>query len=165
MAAAEVAGKHEIVIVREFEAPRDLLWDVWTQKDHIEKWFGPQGFDTRVDELDFRVGGRSVYVMVGPDGKEYPGAGTFLEINPKDKIVSTDEFGEGVEETLPDVDLPSGMITTALFDVVAEKKSKLTVRVSHPTEEDKKKHEEMGVVGGWNSSFDKMEEHLANIQK
>ncbi len=164
MTAVEMANENVIEIIREFDAPRDLLWDVWTESKHIEKWFGPKGFDTRVEELDLRVGGKSHYVMIGPDGKEYPGKGVFLEISPKDRIVSTDEFGEGAEETLPGVDLPSGMVTTALFDVVSEKKSKLTIRVAHPTPEDKKKHEAMGVVEGWKSSLEKMDEYLAELQ-
>src|ERR1044072_7552477 len=98
MAAAEMANENVIEIIREFDAPRDLLWDVWTESKHVEKWFGPKGFDTRVDELDFRVGGKSRYVMIGPDGTEYPGKAVFLEISPKDRIVSTDEFGDGFEK-------------------------------------------------------------------
>jgi uncharacterized protein YndB with AHSA1/START domain len=165
MTAVEMANENVIEIIREFDAPRDLLWDVWTESKHLEKWFGPKGFDTRVEELDLRVGGKSHYVMIGPDGKEYPGKGVFLEISPKDRIVSSDEFGDGFEGVDGGADLPQGMVLTALFDVVSEKKSRLTVRVAHPTPEDKKKHEAMGVVGGWNSSFEKMDEYLAELQK
>jgi len=156
----------DIVITREFAAPRQTVWDVWTQPEHIEKWFGPKGFDTRVEALDFKVGGQSKYVMVGPDGTEYPAAGTFKEIIPIEKIVSTDEFGEGFEDTpaAKNVDLPQGMVLTALFDDLG-KRTKLTLITSHPTLEDKKKHEAMGVVDGWNSSFDKMDEYLKTISK
>jgi uncharacterized protein YndB with AHSA1/START domain len=164
MTAVEMANENVIEIIREFDAPRDLLWDVWTESKHIEKWFGPKGFDTRVDEMDLRVGGKSRYVMIGPDGKEYPGKGTFLEVSPKDRIVSTDEFGDDFEKAAGGADLPQGMILTTLFDVVSEKKSKLTIRVAHPTPEDKKKHEAMGVVDGWKSSLEKMDEYLAELQ-
>ncbi|HEX6124683.1 MAG TPA: SRPBCC domain-containing protein [Pyrinomonadaceae bacterium] len=155
----------DIVITREFAAPRQLVWDVWTEPKHIEKWFGPKGFTTRVDALDFKVGGRSSYVMIGPDGTEYPSAGVFKEIVPIEKIVSTDEWGEGYEEMAAEkkLDLPQGMILTALFDDLGER-TKLTLITSHPTLEDKKKHEAMGVVDGWNSSLDKMDEYLAEIQ-
>lgn len=153
----------DIVITREFAAPRQLVWDVWTTPEHIEKWFGPKGFSTRVDGLDFRVGGRSNYVMIGPDGTEYPSKGVFKEIVPIEKIVTTDEWGEGIEETLKDVDLPQGMILTALFDDLGER-TKLTLITSHPNLEEKKKHEDMGVVAGWNSSFDKMDEYLTELQ-
>lgn len=156
----------DIVITREFAAPRQLVWDVFTQPKHIEKWFGPKGFDTRVDKLEFKVGGRAVYVMIGPDGVEYPSSGTYKEITPIEKIVTTDEFGEGFDEieAMKEIDLPQGMITTYLFDDLGER-TKLTLITSHPTIEDKKKHEAMGVVDGWNSSLDKAEEYLAELQK
>lgn len=151
----------DIVITREFAAPRQLVWDVWTQPKHVEKWFGPKGFTTRVEKLDFKVGGRSTYVMIGPDGTEYPSTGVFQEIVPIEKIVTTDEFGEGIEkiEALKNVDLPEGMVSTFLFDDLGEL-TKLTLITSHPTVEDREKHEAMGVVAGWNSSLDKLEEYL-----
>ena len=164
MTATQQSKETEIVINREFDAPRQLVWDVWTQPKHIEKWFGPKGFDTRVEKFDFKVGGRATYVMVGPDGKEYPGTGVYKEIVPIEKIVTTDEFGEGFEESHPDMDLPHGMVTTALFDDLSDK-TKLTLIISHPTVEDRKKHEAMGVVAGWNSSFDCMDDYLAELQK
>jgi uncharacterized protein YndB with AHSA1/START domain len=152
----------DIVITREFAARRQLVWDVWTEPKHIEKWFGPKGFNTRVDHFDFKVGGRSVYVMVGPDGTEYPASGVYREIVPIEKIVTTDEFGDGFEEieSMKEVDLPQGMITTFLFDDLGES-TRLTLITSHPSVDDKKKHEAMGVVDGWNSSFDKLDEYLA----
>ena len=151
----------DIVITREFAAPRQLVWDVWTTPKHVEKWFGPKGFTTRVEKLDFKVGGRSNYVMIGPDGTEYPSTGVFQEIVPIEKIVTTDEFGEGIEkiEALKNVDLPKGMVSTFLFDDLGER-TKLTLITSHPTVEDREKHEAMGVVAGWNSSLDKLEEYL-----
>lgn len=151
----------DIVITREFAAPRQLVWDVWTTPKHVEKWFGPKGFTTRVEKLDFKVGGRSNYVMIGPDGTEYPSTGVFQEIVPIEKIVTTDEFGEGIEkiEAMKNVDLPQGMVSTFLFDDLGER-TKLTLITSHPTVEDREKHEAMGVVDGWNSSLDKLEEYL-----
>ena len=158
-------SERDTVITREFAAPRQLVWDVWTTPEHIEKWFGPKGFNTRVEELDFQVGGRSNYIMVGPDGTEYPAVGVFKEIVPIEKIVSTDEWGEKIEEleAFKNVDLPQDMILTALFDDLGQK-TKLTLITSHKSVEDKEKHEKIGVIAGWNSSFDKMDEYLAEIQ-
>src|SRR5215204_4191122 len=95
----------DIVITREFAAPRQLVWDAWTMPEYIEKWFGPRGFTTRVDAFDFKVGGRAVYIMIGPDGTEYPSTGVYQEIVPIEKIVTTDQFGEGMEEAHPEIDL------------------------------------------------------------
>jgi uncharacterized protein YndB with AHSA1/START domain len=130
---------------------------------HVEKWWGPRGFSTRVEKLEARVGGRTRYVMIGPDGAEYPAEGTFIEIDPPRRFVSTDEFGEDFKP--PDgMDLPQGMVVTMTFEEIGGK-TKLTLRIAHPTAEDKKKHEEMGVVAGWQSSFDCLEEHLAELKK
>jgi uncharacterized protein YndB with AHSA1/START domain len=153
----------DIVITRTFNAPRALVWKVWTETDHIEKWWGPKGFSTRVEKNELKVGGRSRYIMVGPDGTEYPAEGTFKEIVPFEKIVTTDEFGEGHD--MPDNgDLPQGMIATYLFEDASEKKTRVTVRISHPDAEEKRKHEKMGVVGGWNSMLDCLDEHLATLK-
>ena len=156
----------DIVITREFAAPRQLVWDVWTEPKHIERWFGPKGFTTRVDSLDFKVGGRAAYVMIDANGTEYPSTGVYQEIVPIEKIVTTDEFGDGFEEieAMKAVDLPSGMISTFLFDDLGER-TKLTIITAHPTVEDREKHEAMGVVDGWNSSLDKMVEYLAELSK
>lgn len=155
----------EIIITREFSAPRQLVWDVWTKPEHVAKWFGPKGFTTRVDELNFTVGGRSAYVMIGPDGTEYPSHGIFKEIVPIEKIVTTDEFGDGFEEieSMKNVDLPEILTQTYLFDDLGER-TKLTIIVDHPTVEDRKKHEAMGVIEGWNSSLDKIEEYIAELK-
>jgi uncharacterized protein YndB with AHSA1/START domain len=167
MAASTTSqNEKDIVITREFAAPRQLVWDVWTKPEHVEKWFGPKGFSTRVDQFDFKVGGRTTYVMIGPDGKEYPSTGVYQEIVPIEKIVTTDEFGEEFEtsEGVNKDDLPQGMLQTYLFEDL-NNRTKLTIITSHPTLEDKQKHEAMGVVEGWNSTLDKAEEYLAELQK
>jgi uncharacterized protein YndB with AHSA1/START domain len=156
--------ERDLVIVREFDAPRDLVWKVWTEPAHIEKWFGPRGFDTKVKSQDLKVGGRTVYIMTGPDGMEYPASGKILELDPPKKIVTTSEFDEGFEEAHPGEDLPQGMITTAVFDDLGTR-CRLILTIAHPTVEDRKKHEAMGVVAGWNSSLDRMEEYLAESPK
>ena len=155
----------DIVITREFAAPRQLVWDAWTKPEQIEKWFGPKGFNTRVDEQDFRVGGRSNYVMIGPDGAEYPAAGVFKEIVPIEKLVSSAEgFSEEFRAAHSEMDLPKGTTTmTYLFDDLGER-TKLTLITRHSSVEERKKHEAMGVVDGWGSSFDKLDEFLSGTQ-
>ncbi|HEY9735586.1 MAG TPA: SRPBCC domain-containing protein [Trichocoleus sp.] len=157
---AGTQDERTIVITRRFNAPRELVWRVWTESAHIAQWWGPQGFTTRVEEMDLRPGGKSRYIMVGPDGTEYPAEGVFQEIVPMERIVTTDEFGEGYEQT--GVDLPQGMVLTVLFEDLGDQ-TQLTLHIVHPTVEERRKHEEMGVVGGWNSSFDCMDEYLATL--
>ncbi|MBX3295403.1 MAG: SRPBCC domain-containing protein [Acidobacteria bacterium] len=159
-------ARNAIVIVREFDAPRETVWKVWTERGHIEKWFGPKGFDTRVDHLEFRPGGEIRHTMIGPDGTEYPSKGTFLEIDAPRKLISTDEFGEGSEEiaAFKDVKLPEGMVTTVEFKDLG-KRCLVRLTISHATEEDRKRHEEMGVLEGWNSTLDCLAEYLATVEK
>lgn len=154
-------ASREITLTRVFDAPRALVWQAWTQAEHVARWWGPQGFTTRVVMLDLRPGGRSRYVMTGPDGTEYPVAGTFLEIVPMERIVATDEFDEGFEGPAGD-DLPSGTVLTCLFEDLGGR-TRLTLRLAHPTVEERRKHEEMGVVGGWESTFDCLAEHLSGL--
>lgn len=151
-----------LTITREFDAPRDLVWQAWTEKDHITQWFGPEGFSTRVDKHELKSGGRFDYVMIGPDGKEYPGTSVFKEISPQDRIVATDEFGDDFKAE--NADLPAGMIVTTTFEDVGSK-TKVTISIEHASADDKKKHEEMGVVAGWNSSLDKFEKYIAGLAK
>ena len=157
--AIETQGDREIVITRVFNAPRELVFKVWTEAEHIAKWWGPQGFTTRVTEMDFRVGGKWRYVMIGPDGTEYPIKGVFREIVPLERIVTSDEFEEGFEKVM-NADLPQGMIATTVFEDLADK-TKLTIRIMHESAEERRKHEEMGVIGGWNSTLDCLDEYLA----
>jgi uncharacterized protein YndB with AHSA1/START domain len=150
----------EITITREFDTTREKLWDAFTKPEQIEKWFGPEGFTTRVPEFDLRVGGKAGYVMTGPDGAEYPFHGFFREVSTHERVVATDEWGEGVQEAMKTTDLPQGMITTEIFEDLGDR-SKLTIKIAHPTAEERKKHEDMGVVAGWQSSFDRLDRYIA----
>jgi uncharacterized protein YndB with AHSA1/START domain len=164
MTAAETANNNdrEIVIARDFNAPRQLVWDVWTDPKHREKWFGPAGYRMEVISSDFREGGKWSEKMIGPEG-EFPYSGVYKEIVPIERIVSTDDFDETVKESMPD--LPQGMVVTTLFDDKGEQKTGVTIRTLHPTAEDKKKHEAMGVETGWASTLDNLDEYLEGLQK
>lgn len=156
------AVDREILLTRVFHAPRELVWTAWTQPEHVAQWWGPKGFNTRVDELDLRPGGTWRYVMIGPDGAEYPVKGVFREVVPPERIVTSDEFDKKYEP--PEAgDLPRGIVLTATFDDLGGK-TRLTLSIMHPSAEDRRKHEKMGVVPGWNSSFDCLDEHLAKLQ-
>ena len=80
------------VINREFRAPRDLLWKVQTQAEHLKHWLSPEGFHTIHAEMDFQVGGRYFYGIQGPNGLQMWGVQKFLEILPERKIVHLQSF-------------------------------------------------------------------------
>lgn len=150
-----------IIIEREFNAPIDLVWKVYTQKEHIEKWFGPKGFNTKVALNEFRKNGNYEYIMIGPDRKEYPSVGTYKEIKEQEFIIATDDFGDDFRK---DNDkLPEGMITEVHFEDLGEK-TKLKIIINHPSVEEKLKHEKMGVIEGFTSMFDCLDEYLYELK-
>ncbi len=148
-------SQKEIVITRVFKAPRALVWKAWTDPRMIEEWWGPEHFRTRVEQLELRVDGAWRYVMIGPDGKEYPSIGVIIELVPYERMVSSDDFGEEMKED-PKYDLPKGIVVTAEFEDLGTD-TKLTLTILHASVEDRIKHERMGVVLGWNSSFNKLD--------
>jgi uncharacterized protein YndB with AHSA1/START domain len=156
------AADRELVITRVFEAPRELVWKVWTEPEHIARWWGPRGFSTTVTAMDLRPGGKWHYVMHGPDGNDYPVHGVFREVVPLERIVTSDEFDDGFGGKMG-IDLPRGIVATAVFEELGQQ-TRLVLTITHATAEDRKKHEAMGVVGGWNSSFDCMDDYLAALQ-
>ena len=80
----------EIVVARTFDAPRSLVWAAFTDPKHLPNWHtGPAGFTMPVCEIDFRVGGKWRYVMIGPDGNDVTFYGEYREIAAPERIVST----------------------------------------------------------------------------
>jgi uncharacterized protein YndB with AHSA1/START domain len=77
----------EIVITRVFDAPREVVWDAWTDPEQIVQWWGPRGFTTTIQEMDVRPGGVWRQTMHGPDGTEYPNKSVFLEVVKPERIV------------------------------------------------------------------------------
>ncbi len=159
--SAKSTNEKRIVITRVFDAPRELVWRAWTEPGRVEAWWGPKGFSTRVEELDLRPGGRSSYVMIGPDGTEYPVTGVYREVVKFERIVATDEFGEEYRAAAVE-DLPEGIILTCLFEDAGPGKTRLTLHIDHPNADERRKHEAMGVVDGWGSTLDCLAEYLAS---
>jgi uncharacterized protein YndB with AHSA1/START domain len=86
-----------IVGMREFDAPRALVFSVWTDPMHLAQWWGPNGFTTTTYSFDFRPGGVWRFVMHGPDGRDYQNRITFEEIVPPARIIYRHGGGVDVE--------------------------------------------------------------------
>ena len=85
----EFPSNLEILMTRTFEAPIELVFDVFTKEEHVRKTFPPFGEAMAVCEIDLRVGGEYHYVMVTDEGREMSFRGTFLEIAPPGRLVQT----------------------------------------------------------------------------
>jgi uncharacterized protein YndB with AHSA1/START domain len=76
----------EVVVSRTIDAPRELVFEAFTEVRHLSHWWGPDGFTTTTRSFDFRVGGTWDFVMHGPDGTDYPEWITWTEITPPSRI-------------------------------------------------------------------------------
>ena len=93
-------SKRTVTINRTFNASIELVWEAWTQPEHIAKWWSPKGMETKIIEHDFTVGGKWKYAMPMPNGQEFIAEGTYTEIIKLAKIISLADFKpmtEGVE--------------------------------------------------------------------
>jgi uncharacterized protein YndB with AHSA1/START domain len=99
-AAADVRSDREIVASRTFDAPRDLVWKMWTEPAHMEKWWGPNGFTTTTQKVDVRPGGEWVFVMHGPDGTDYKNHIIFRELLKPERIAYSHVSGPVFDSTV-----------------------------------------------------------------
>ena len=110
---------------RIFDAPRELVFEAWTDPKHLTRWWGPNGFTTTTSALDMRPGGVWRFVMHGPDGRDYENRITFDEVVPPERIVYHHGGGDDVE--------PVQFRTTVTFEDIGGKKTKLTMTGVFPT--------------------------------
>lgn len=98
------AAKRKLVITRVFDAPRRLVFEVWTKPEHLVHWWGPKGFTLPSCQMDFRPGGSYRFCMRSPEGRDYWIQGVFREIVEPERIVFSwaheDETGKPGHETL-----------------------------------------------------------------
>ncbi len=84
---ATMMGEKEIITSREFDYPRERLFDAWTDPAKLARWWGPHGFTNTFRECDIRPGGQWKFVMHGPNGVDYENHNEFLEVVPHERIV------------------------------------------------------------------------------
>ena len=77
----------ELLITRTLNAPIDLVWEAWTNPQHIAKWWGPNGFTNTITTMDMKPGGEWILTMHGPDGTDYKNKSIFKEVILHKKIV------------------------------------------------------------------------------
>jgi uncharacterized protein YndB with AHSA1/START domain len=138
----------EIIITRTFDAPRELVWEAWTNPEKLVKWWGPIGFTTTIEEMDVRPGGVWKHVMHGPDGANYPNKSTFLEVVKPARIVykhgGHKEGGPGVNFT-----------ATWLFEALGDK-TQVTIHQIFPNAEEREKVvKQFNAIEGGNQTLER----------
>jgi uncharacterized protein YndB with AHSA1/START domain len=114
-----------IITVREFDAPRELVFEAWTDPKHLSQWWGPDGFTTTTSAFDMRAGGVWRFVMHGPDGRDYDNRITFDEIVRPERIRYHHGGGEDVE--------PVQFRTTVTFEELASRRTRITLHAVFPS--------------------------------
>ena len=81
-------------VVRAFDAPLDLVWRAWTEQELLDQWWAPHPWKSRTKYMDFRVGGKRFYAMVGPEGQEHWSLEEYLSISPKTNFKKLSAFAD-----------------------------------------------------------------------
>ncbi len=140
----------DLTLTRFIEAPRALVWEAWTNPEHLKRWWTPAPYTTPVCEMDVRPGGIFRTVMRSPDGDEHDHTGVFVDVVEQERIVFTDALLPGWRPVANP--FMSAIITMTDRDGGTE----YTALVLHKDEADRVRHEEMGFHQGWNTCIDQL---------
>jgi uncharacterized protein YndB with AHSA1/START domain len=149
--------KLDLVLERVMDVPRELVWDAWTKPEHVSKWFSPAPWTITDCEIDLRPGGVFRFVMLSPDGKEFPNIGCYLEVIPNERLVWTDAL-------LPGYRPSENPFMTAIVTLEAlGSGTRYTAMAIHRDEAVRKQHEEMGFHDGWGKVLDQLVAYAKKI--
>lgn len=145
----------ELVLTRIINAPRERVFQAWTDPELLKQWFAPRPWTTSKVDIDVRPGGSCLVVMRDPQGNEYPNPGVYLEVVQNERIVLTDAYTKAWEPS----EKPF-MTAIVTFDDAGNGKTKYTARALHWTIADRETHEKMGFHEGWGQCADQLEQVL-----
>jgi uncharacterized protein YndB with AHSA1/START domain len=147
--------ERSIEIVRIFDAPRELVYQAWTDPEHMTQWWGPKIFTNHSCKLDVRPGGAWQIVMRSPDGTDYGCKGVYSEVKPPERLVFTND---AVDQN--DKPLLKGF-TTVTFEKHPGNKTKLTLQTRAEGLVDFAPQMLKGMDQGWSQSLDKLAAHVS----
>jgi uncharacterized protein YndB with AHSA1/START domain len=143
----------EVVVMREFDAPRRMVFAAWTKPEYLPHWLlGPDGWTMPICEIDLRPGGPYRFVWRHTDGNEMVISGKYKEIAPPEKLVTTESWGGDWPETLNTI-------------VFSEKNGKttMTITILYPSKEARDAAVQTGMTKGMSMSFDRLASYLETI--
>jgi uncharacterized protein YndB with AHSA1/START domain len=144
------AGALALLITRRFDAPAQVVYDAWTQPQHMREWWGPRGFVTLSSEMDLRVGGQWRVHSRSAEGVDHTEVGVMREVDPPRRLAFTHAWIQADGKPGPD--------TLVTIDFVEDGEATLVTfrQEVFDSTESRDGHEE-----GWSSSFELLDEYLA----
>jgi uncharacterized protein YndB with AHSA1/START domain len=147
----------QILITREFDAPKELIWKAWTTPELVKQWWHANRGEVKVAEIDLRVGGTWRYVSVTDDGFEVAFHGEYREIEPYDRLVSTEAY-----EGIPNPDENATVNTMTLEET--DGRTIVTVLVEAPSKEVRDAIIESGMEAGMQDAYDLLEQVAISLR-
>jgi uncharacterized protein YndB with AHSA1/START domain len=153
----EPTADREIVLTRIFDAPRELVWEAWTNPKHVVNWWGPTGFTDTIHEMDVRPGGVWHHTMHGPDGTDYPNKSVFKEVIKPERLVFS--HGGGKKGGLG-----AHFEASWTFEALEGGKTKVTARMIFPTAADRNHVvKEYNAIEGGKQTLGRLAEYLTKM--
>ena len=148
----------DLVLTREINAPREILYKCWTTPEHLVHWFVPKPHKVTACELDVRPGGKC-NTTFEVDGTEMPNNGVYLEVIPNEKLVFTDTYTEGWKPS------PEPFMTAILtFEDIGNGRTRYTAVARHRNKEMAESHKQMGFYDGWGTVVTQLEEYAQGLK-
>lgn len=158
--ASKIREKYELGFIRIFEAPVERVWRGWAEPDFFKRWWGPEGYTSHDNKIDFHAGGKFLWNTRSPEGKDYYSAGIYREIIPFKSIVLSrsfaDEKGNIVSASHYGLfgDWPTVTIITVVFESL-NGKTRMTLHESGIPEDVRER-----MVESWNESLARLAKAL-----
>jgi uncharacterized protein YndB with AHSA1/START domain len=158
-ATVELPTDEQILITREFDAPKHLVYKAWTTPELVRRWWHGNWGEVTVAEIDLQVGGRWRFVAVTKDGFEVGFHGEYREIVPDERIVSTEVYEGAWQGEAPE----QGTLNTAIF-TETEGRTTLTILVEAPSKDIRDAIIESGMEAGMQDALDLLEQVAASLR-
>jgi uncharacterized protein YndB with AHSA1/START domain len=159
-AAVTLPTDEQILITREFDAPKELVFKAFTTPDLVKRWWHANRGEMTIAEIDLRVGGKWRYVSVADGGIEVGFHGEYREIVPNERIVSTETY-EGLPEGVPEEQ--GTTVNTATF-TETDGRTTLTILVQAPSKETRDAMIESGMEAGMQDALDLLEQAAISLR-
>lgn len=154
-ASTSPTADREIATSRVFDAPRELVWEAWTDPKHLARWYGPNGFTVTTHEMDVRPGGVWRLTMHGPDGTDYPNLTRYVEVVRPERLVYEHGSAERDEDRFD---------VTVTFSDEGKGRTLVSMRMLFATRERRDRVVDVfGALQGNRQTMDRLENHLAAL--